>query len=229
MKSIQHLAIIMDGNGRWAQQQGLERKKGHAKGAEVLKDITLFCLEKKIPVLTLFAFSTENWKRPVEEVNFLMSMLEKFLKKELKTYLKYQIRFQVIGNLKRFSPSLQQLIQHCVEMTKHHTALTQVLALNYGARDEIVRAIQKIPLEKQSTLTEEEFSTYLDTSPLPDVDLIIRTSGEERISNFLLWQIAYAEFYFTPVLWPDFTPQHLAAAIEDFEQRKRRFGGVLDA
>ncbi|MCX5773569.1 MAG: di-trans,poly-cis-decaprenylcistransferase [Fusobacteria bacterium] len=224
--SLQHIAIIMDGNGRWAENQGYKRIKGHTKGAEVVRNITTYCAEIGIKYLTLYAFSTENWKRSSEEVAFLMELLATYLKKELKTYMKNNIRFQVIGDLSKFSLSLQKQINKCINETKNNSALTQILALNYGSRDEIIRAIKRIPQDAIASLNEAIFESYLDTQDTPPVDLLIRTSGEERISNFLLWQIAYAEFYFTPVLWPDFTENILEDAISVFNSRERRFGGM---
>jgi len=221
-----HIAIIMDGNGRWAEAQGLKRIKGHSKGAEVVRNITTYCAKIGIPYLTLYAFSTENWKRSTEEVSFLMELLSTYLKKELKTYMKNNIRFKVIGDISKFSSSLQKQIEKCIKETENNTSLTQILALNYGSRDEIIRAIKNIPTDKIPTLTEEEFEFFLDTKEAPPVDLLIRTSGEERISNFLLWQIAYAEFYFTEVLWPDFTENILENAISHYTKRERRFGGT---
>jgi undecaprenyl diphosphate synthase len=223
-----HLSIIMDGNGRWAKAKGLNRTEGHKKGAQVVKEITTFCANNdKINYLSLYAFSTENWKRPKYEVEFLMKLLDNWLKKELDTYLENEVRFEVIGDISKFSDKLQKRIEITREKTKNFTKLTQVLALNYGGRDEITRAVKKLCNEKKE-ITEENINRYLDTSihNIPDVDLLIRTSGEIRVSNFLLWQIAYAEMFFTKTLWPDFTPQELEKIIEDFEKRERRYGGI---
>jgi len=223
-----HLAIIMDGNGRWAKAQGKNRTEGHKKGAEVVKEITTFCANNpEINYLTLYAFSTENWKRPKYEVDFLMKLLDNWLKKELDTYLKNEVRFEVIGDTSKFSKKLQKRIELTKEKTKDFNKLTQVLALNYGSRDEITRAVQRLS-EKNEEITEANINRYLDTSihNIPDVDLLIRTSGEIRISNFLLWQIAYAEMFFTNTLWPDFSPKELSEIIENFKTRERRYGGI---
>lgn len=223
---LKHLAIIMDGNGRWAKQRGLNRTKGHEKGVEIIRDITTYCANHPtIETTTFYAFSTENWKRPKLEVEFLMKMLDSYLKKELHTYQEYNIRFQAIGDLSRFSKSLQKRILDTQEFTKNNTALIQILALNYGGRAEITSAANKLISEGKKHVTEEDISAALQT-PYTDIDLLVRTSGEERISNFLLWQLSYAEFYFTPTLWPDFTDKELEEIIEDFEKRTRRFGGV---
>jgi len=224
--SIKHLAIIMDGNGRWAQERGLNRTKGHEAGAEVIRDITTYCAtHKSIETTTFYAFSTENWKRPKLEVEFLMKLLDKYLQKELETYQSHNIRFQAIGNIEAFSKSLQNRIRQTEELTKNNTSLTQVLALNYGGRAEITSAVNSLISKGKRSITEEDISHALQT-PYSDIDLLIRTSGEERISNFLLWQLSYSEFYFTPTLWPDFTVEELDEIIQNYEQRSRRFGGV---
>ena len=223
-----HLAIIMDGNGRWAKAQGKNRTEGHKVGAEVVKNITTYCANNpEVKYLTLYAFSTENWKRPKYEVDFLMKLLDNWLKKELPTYIENQVRFEVIGDTSRFSKKLQNRIEETKERTKNFSKLTQVLALNYGSRDEIKRAVTKL-VENNDEVTEENISKYLDTSihNIPDVDLLIRTSGEIRLSNFLLWQVAYAEMFFTKTLWPDFTEKELSEIIDNFKNRNRRFGGI---
>jgi undecaprenyl diphosphate synthase len=223
-----HLSIIMDGNGRWAKKRGLKRTEGHKRGAEVVKEITTFCANnEKIKYLSLYAFSTENWKRPKYEVEFLMKLLDNWLKKELDTYLENEVRFEVIGDVSKFSDKLQKRIEITREKTKHFTKLTQILALNYGGRDEITRAVKQL-CDKNEEITQENINKYLDTSihNIPDVDLLIRTSGEIRISNFLLWQIAYAEMFFTKTLWPDFNSKELEKIIKDFEKRERRYGGI---
>ncbi|BCD60172.1 MULTISPECIES: di-trans,poly-cis-decaprenylcistransferase [unclassified Nitratiruptor] len=225
MNRPRHIAIIMDGNGRWAQEKGLSRTKGHEKGAQVVRDITKFCTtHPEIEVLTLYAFSTENWKRPKQEVDFLMRLLDRWLQKELATYQENEIRFVVIGDISKFSKSLQQRIIKVQEATKSFTKLTQVLALNYGGRDEIIRACKRAAKD-DCEIDEENFENYFDAK-LGDVDMLIRTGGEKRISNFLLWRIAYAELFFTDTYWPDFTSQELAALIEQFKKRQRRFGGI---
>ncbi len=222
---LEHLAIIMDGNGRWAKEQGLSRTKGHEKGAEVVREITTFCSNiDEIKTLTLYAFSTENWKRPKIEVNFLMNLLERYLNKELKTYMENEVKFETIGDLAPFSSNLKKAINNVKEKTKNNKKLTQVLALNYGSQDEIVRAINSL-IKKNKKITIDTLSNALDT-PYNSIDLLIRTSGEQRVSNFLLWQIAYAELYFTNTLWPDFTSNELKEIILNYKNRERKFGGI---
>ncbi len=222
---LKHLAIIMDGNGRWAEKHGYKRTKGHERGAEVTREITVFCANHPtIETVTHYAFSTENWKRPKLEVEYLMKLLDRYLKKELKTYQEENIRFMAIGDISAFSRKLQEQISLTTELTKENTRLIQILALNYGGRDEIVRAANRV-IEGGGKITEESLGAALDT-PYQDIDLLVRTSGEQRLSNYLLWQLSYSEFAFTPTLWPDFTTDELASIIGDFEKRKRRFGGV---
>ena len=224
MNQIKHIAIVMDGNGRWAELQGKKRIKGHEVGAKVVKDITAYCArDKEIERLTLYAFSTENWKRPRLEVEFLMKLLDKYLKDELQTYLKNNIRFEPIGDLRAFSSSLQKTIQNVKEKTAHCDGLVQSLALNYGAKNEILRAVNHIKNCKDD-ITEEMLSNALDCKH--DVDILIRTGGDHRLSNFLLWQAAYAELFFCNTLWPDFTTQKLEKIIKDFTNIERRFGGL---
>ena len=219
-----HLAIIMDGNGRWAKKRGLNRTEGHKKGAEVVKEITTYCANNpEIEILTLYAFSTENWKRPKMEVDFLMKLLDNWLKKELPTYIKNEVKFEVIGDISKFSPALRKRIEYTKEVTKDFKKLTQVLALNYGSRDEITRAVKKM-IQKNEEITPENIQKNLDISR--DVDLLIRTGGEIRLSNFLLWQLAYAEMFFTDTMWPDFTPEELEKILKEFKKRERRFGGI---
>ncbi len=220
-----HIAIIMDGNGRWAKERDLKRTAGHEKGAKVVRNITIHCAKIGIKYLTLYAFSTENWTRPKLEVEFLMKLLEKYLKNELNTFLQNNIRFKAIGDLDKFSKSLQNIIKEIEEKTAKNSALTQVLALNYGSKDEIIRAIKKLN-EKNLEVNEQNFESCLDTYFMPNVDLLIRTSGEVRLSNYLLWQNAYAEMFFTPTLWPDFKADELDDILSDFIKRERRFGGV---
>ncbi len=224
--SIKHLAIIMDGNGRWAKERGLSRTKGHEKGAETIREITTYCASHPtIETVTFYAFSTENWKRPKLEVDFLMKLLDRYLKNELETYQEEDIRFLAIGDLTSFSKSLQKRIKETEELTKNNRRLTQLLALNYGGRAEITNAVNTLIKQGKTHVTEDDISSALQT-PYSDTDLLIRTSGEERISNFLLWQLSYSEFYFSPTLWPDFTAGELDIIIKDFEQRTRRFGGL---
>jgi len=224
--ALKHLAIIMDGNGRWAKKRGLSRTKGHEAGAEAIRDITTYCAaHTEIETATFYAFSTENWKRPKLEVEFLMKLLERYLKNELATYQKHGVRFKAIGCLDQFSKALQKCIAKTEELTKDNTNLTQILALNYGSRSEITAAVNKLMAKGKTSVSEEEISQALQT-PYTDIDLLIRTSGEQRLSNFLLWQISYAEFAFTPTLWPDFSAEELDTIIHDFTQRSRRFGGL---
>ena len=223
---LRNLAIIMDGNGRWAAQRGLNRTKGHEKGAEVIRDITTYCAKHPtIETVTFYAFSTENWKRPKLEVDFLMRLLDRYLQNELETYQKNNVRFLAIGDINAFSKKLQERIRTTEEATRHNKDLTHVLALNYGGRAEIVHAANTLLAEGKTEITETDVSAALQT-PYSDIDLLIRTSGEERVSNFLLWQISYAEFYFSQTLWPDFTTQELDEIVTDYEQRTRRFGGL---
>ena len=223
---LRNLAIIMDGNGRWAAQRGLNRTKGHEKGAEVIRDITTYCAKHPtIETVTFYAFSTENWKRPKLEVDFLMRLLDRYLQNELETYQKNNVRFLAIGDINAFSRKLQERIRTTEEATRHNKDLTHVLALNYGGRAEIVHAANTLLAEGKTEITETDISSALQT-PYSDIDLLIRTSGEERVSNFLLWQISYAEFYFSQTLWPDFTTQELDEIVTDYEQRTRRFGGL---
>ena len=216
----------MDGNGRWATSKGLRRTVGHEKGSEVIRDISIYCsYHEEIESVTFYAFSTENWKRPKYEVDFLMKLLKRYLQKELPTYQEYNIKFKAIGNIKEFSTPLQDMIKHIEEETKNNTALTQVMALNYGSRYEITDAVNTLIQQGKTKVTVDDISNALQT-PYSDIDLLIRTSGEERISNFLLWQISYSELYFTDTLWPDFTSNELESIIYQFKQRTRKFGGL---
>ena len=221
----EHIAMIMDGNGRWAKERGLKRTAGHKKGAEVVREITTYCAKIGIKYLTLYAFSTENWKRPKLEVEYLMKLLEKYLKEELEVYLENNIRFRAIGDLSKFSKSLQNRILKTQELTSSCNRLTQVLALNYGSKDEIIRAIKKLN-EKGLEVSEKNLESCLDTAGISPVDIMIRTSGEVRLSNYLLWQNAYAEMFFVQTYWPDFTKTELDDIISDFSRRERRFGAV---
>jgi undecaprenyl diphosphate synthase len=231
---LRHLAIIMDGNGRWARQRGLERIEGHRAGAETVRRVVEVCADLNIEYVTLYAFSTENWARPKTEVDQLMQLLQRFLRERLKDLKKNNIRLRTIGDLNRLPKPVQKQIEKVRTATANHDGGTMVLALNYGAREEILRAVKKtVDAVRQGKIAEdkittEEFSSYLDTAGLPDPDLIIRTSGELRLSNFLMWQAAYTEFWFTDTLWPDFSKEELLQALDDFSQRKRRFGGIQD-
>lgn len=220
-----HIAIIMDGNGRWAKEKGLKRTAGHEEGAKTVRDITTHCSNIGIKYLTLYAFSTENWDRPKLEVEFLMKLLERYFKTELPIYLKNNVKFKAIGDLSKFSTKLQKVIKDTEDKTSKCDGLTQILALNYGSRDEITRAVKKL-IEKKEDITQENINKNLDTNCIDDVDLLIRTSGEVRVSNFLLWQIAYAEMFFTKTYWPDFSSKELDDIINNFSKRERRFGGI---
>jgi undecaprenyl diphosphate synthase len=223
--SIKHIAIIMDGNGRWAKEKGLNRTAGHEAGAKTVRDITIHCSNIGVKYLTLYAFSTENWTRPKLEVAFLMKLLEKYFISELSVYLENNVKFKAIGDLSRFSKKLQGIIKDTQDKTSSCTGLTQILALNYGSKDEIVRAVKKLQ-DKNLEVTEENINSHLDTGDIDAVDLLIRTSGEVRVSNYLLWQIAYAEMSFTKTYWPEFTSYELDDIIDDFNKRERRFGGI---
>ena len=225
IKIPSHLAIIMDGNARWAKERGLNRTAGHEEGAKTVRKITSYCSSLGIKYLTLYAFSTENWERPKLEVEFLMKLLEKHLKKELDVYLKNNIRFEVIGDLSKFSKKLQEIIKDTQLATSKCTGLTQVLALNYGSKNEIIRAVKKLN-EQKLEVTEQNLESCLDTAGMGDVDVLIRTSGEVRLSNYLLWQNAYAEMFFTQTYWPDFDENELDDILSDFSKRERRFGGI---
>jgi undecaprenyl diphosphate synthase len=225
-----HLAIIMDGNGRWAKQQGLLRAFGHESGTKSVKTIIKTCAKLGIDNLTLYAFSTENWNRPKLEVDTLMKILIKSLKKELPTLLESNIKLNTIGNIEKLPQSAQKELLEVIDKTKNNDHMTLTLALSYGSREEIVNAVKNICNKvKNNTISIDSIddsiiNEHLYTQNLPDVDLLIRTSGEHRISNFLLWQIAYAELYFTDVLWPDFKEQNLYEAIISYQKRERRFG-----
>lgn len=225
-----HVAIIMDGNGRWAKQRGLPRIEGHRRGVETVRTTMSAARDVGIRMLTLYAFSIENWKRPQEEVGALMGLLEYYLKKELDTFIRDRVRFRTIGRTEELPASVQHLLRTTMEETKHFTDYTLALALNYGSRTEVVDAARAYAAavaagkEKLNDSSWATFSRYLYTAEMPEPDLVIRTSGETRISNFLLLQAAYAEFVFLPVLWPDFTKQDLVAAIAEYNRRERRFG-----
>jgi len=233
-KLPQHIAVIMDGNGRWAKKRNLERIVGHRKGIESAREIVKFCGETGIKVLTLYAFSIENWSRPKKEVQALMNLLKKYIVKESKELLKNNICLKTIGNIDDMPPSLSRIINETVEQTKNCKGMIVNLALSYGGRDEIIRAIKKIVQAvkqgslKEDGITEKVFSSYLFTKDLPDPDLLIRTSGEMRLSNFLLWQMAYTEIYVTEILWPDFKREDMVQALIHYQSRERRFGRISE-
>lgn len=222
----QHIAIIMDGNGRWAQQKGLPRVAGHRKGVDVVDSIVTTANDSGIPFLTLYAFSEENWMRPDEEVLELMSLLGEFLLQKREKMIRMGVRFRTIGDVQRLPEGVQSIIQDTIDATAQGTGVTLILALSYGSRAEICRAIQRAQAAGVQEVTPEVISSYLDTTDYPDPDLLIRTSGEYRISNFLLWQLAYTELFFVPTLWPDFSPEHFEEALAAYQMRERRFGRV---
>lgn len=225
-----HIAIIMDGNGRWAKKQGLLRVAGHQKGTKAVRDVVEGCAEIGIQQLTLYAFSTENWKRPKMEVETLMKLLVSSLRKEIKTLQDNNIRLNAIGSLQNLPSSVFKELKEVMDKTADNTRMDLTLALSYGSRDELVQAMQQIGAKIQSNeislkdIDESVINEHLYTRKIPDVDLLIRTSGEQRISNFLLWQIAYAELYFTEILWPDYRRENLFEAIYNYQNRERRFG-----
>jgi len=229
-KLPQHIAIIMDGNGRWAKKRGFLRNRGHQKGAKSVKQIVEACAEINVNYLTLYAFSTENWNRPKLEVELLMKLLISSLKKELMTLQKNNIKLTTIGNVNSLPKKVFKELEDVIDKTKNNNRLTLTLALSYGSREELIKTIKEISLKVKNNLISPEnidksvINNHLYTQNLPDVDLLIRTSGEQRISNFLLWQIAYAELYFTETLWPDFTKENLFEAILNYQNRERRFG-----
>lgn len=232
MKVPQHVAIILDGNGRWAKKRGMPRNYGHTQGSKNVEAICEDAYKMGIKYLTVYAFSTENWKRPKDEVDTLMKLLRSYMKTCLKTAEKNRMRVRVLGDLTGLDEDIRSRILELEEASKDHDGLNFQIAINYGSRDEMVRAMRRMAADQAEgkitpeEITEERFAGYLDTAGIPDPDLLIRTSGEERLSNFLLWQLAYTEFYFTDVLWPDFSKKELEKAIEQYNKRDRRFGGV---
>lgn len=234
MKVPQHIAIILDGNGRWAKKKGMPRNYGHAQGSKNVERICEDAYRLGVKYLTVYAFSTENWKRPQDEVNALMNLLRNYMKTCLKTAEKNRMRVRVLGDKTALDEDIRGRIGELEEATKNNDGLNFQIALNYGSRDEMIRAMKKMCKDiKADTIALEQidedlFETYLDTHDIPDPDLMIRTSGEQRLSNYLLWQLAYSEFYFTDVLWPDFTKAELIKAIEYYNSRDRRFGGVKE-
>lgn len=234
MKVPNHVAIILDGNGRWAKAKGMPRSYGHVKGCANLETICDDMKELGIKYLTVYAFSTENWKRSREEVEGLMKLFRNYLKKCIKISERNKMRVKVIGDITAFDPDIQDRIVQLEEFSKDYTELHFQIALNYGSRDEILRGVRKLAQDAidgklaPAEITESVFESYLDTAGIPDPDLMIRTSGELRLSNYLLWQMAYTEFYFTDVAWPDFNREELIKAIEKYNSRDRRYGGVKE-
>jgi undecaprenyl diphosphate synthase len=230
-KLPRHIAVIMDGNGRWARKRGLPRTAGHAAGAETFRRVAAYCKNIGIEYLTVYAFSTENWSRPADEVKSIMEILEKYLREAIETMERDRVKMKFFGDITFLSQKLQLLITETEQISSKFDGVQVNMCVNYGGRDEIVRAAQAYAREYKNTgasLTEDQFSRYLFSAGLPDPDLIIRPSGEMRISNFLLWQSAYSEFYFTDVLWPDFDERELDRAILSYQRRERRFGGVKE-
>ena len=234
MNIPQHIAIILDGNGRWAKKKGMPRNFGHVEGSKNVERICQAAHDLGVKYLTVYAFSTENWKRPQEEVNALMNLLRNYMKSCLKTAEKNRMSVRVIGDKTALDEDIRQRIEELEEATKDYDGLHFQIALNYGSRDEMIRAMKKLCVDCKDgkveidQIDETMFAGYLDTYGIPDPDLMIRTSGEQRLSNYLLWQLAYSEFYFTDVLWPDFSKEELVKAIEYYNGRDRRFGGVKE-
>lgn len=226
MNLPRHVGIIMDGNGRWAQKRGLSRIEGHRQGAEVVEGIVKQALKLGVDYISLYSFSTENWKRPKQEVNFLFKLMLNYINSKSKFFLENNVRFKAIGRIWELPIQLQRGFRDLERRTSNFKTMTAVFAVNYGGRQEIIDAVNKILRKKKDYISGEEFKSFLYMPELPDLDLLIRTSGELRISNFLLWQSAYTELYFTKTLWPDFTPEEFTRAIDEFSNRKRTFGGI---
>ena len=232
MKVPQHIAIILDGNGRWAKAKGMPRNYGHAQGSKNVERICEEAWRMGIKYLTVYAFSTENWNRPKSEVDALMKLLRNYMKTCLKTAAKNDMKIRVIGDIKPLDEDIKSRIKELEEATVNNGGLNFTIALNYGSRDELTRAARKMARDcaegklDPDRIDETVFASYLDTHGIPGQDLMIRTSGEQRLSNYLLWQLAYSEFYFTDVPWPDFTKEELVKAVEEYNHRHRRFGGV---
>lgn len=232
LKIPEHVAIILDGNGRWAQKRFMPRTYGHTQGSKVVERISEVAYKMGIKYLTVYAFSTENWKRPQDEVDTLMKLLRSYMKDCVRTSSKNNMRVRVLGDTSKLSKDIQDSITNLEETSKENTGLNFQVALNYGGRDELMRSIKKLAIDYKENkinlddIDEDLFAGYLDTKGIPDPDLLIRTSGEQRLSNFLLWQLAYTEFYFTDTLWPDFTKEDLQKAVEFYNGRKRKYGAL---
>ena len=218
-----HIAVIMDGNGRWAKKRMLPRAMGHRRGVETVRDIVRAAGELGLETLSLYAFSSENWKRPEEEINDLMALMRDFIKSDLDTFAENDVRLKIIGDYKALSPDIVEMLEESIARTSKNSRTTLAVALNYGSQDEMVRAARAAAAQGEISVSSIEAN--LDTAGLPPLDLLIRTSGEQRLSNFMLWQAAYAEFWFTETLWPDFSKDELAAALNEFARRERRYGG----
>jgi undecaprenyl diphosphate synthase len=222
-QGARHVAIIMDGNGRWAKKRHLPRAVGHQRGVEAVRRLVRAARNMGLEALTLYAFSTENWRRPEDEISDLMGLLKRFILSDLDEFAANGVRLKIIGDYKAFAPDVVELVQEALARTAQNSGTTLAVALNYGSRDEIARAAARAA--QKGAITPEAIDAELDTADLPPLDLLIRTSGEIRLSNFLLWQAAYAELWFTDVLWPDFTPEHFEEALAQFARRERRYGG----
>lgn len=223
-----HLAVIMDGNGRWAKKRFLPRTMGHQQGAEALRVTLKACAELGIPYLTVYVFSTENWKRPPEEVQFLMKLLKKLILEEVPALNKAHVRVKCLGDIKALAPDLQVAIQEAERLTAHNEAVQLNLMINYGARHELLEAVKAIQNSSVDSLTEEVFSRHLYTRGIPDPEILVRTGGDFRLSNYLLWQMAYTELFFLDILWPDFGREQVIDVVKRFQKRERRFGGIHD-
>jgi undecaprenyl diphosphate synthase len=222
-KMPRHVAIIMDGNGRWAKKRMLPRAMGHKKGVEAVRNIVRAAGELGLEALSLYAFSSENWKRPEDEISDLMGLMRSFIKSDIDEFTANDVRLKIIGNYKALAPDIVEMLEDALARTAHNTRTTLAVALNYGSQDELVRAAQAAAASGEITV--ETIEAHLDTADMPPLDLVIRTSGEQRLSNFMLWQAAYAEFWFTETLWPDFSKDELARALNEFAGRERRYGG----
>jgi undecaprenyl diphosphate synthase len=223
MTAAKHVAIIMDGNGRWAKKRHLPRAEGHRRGVEAVRRVAKAAQAMGLEALTLYAFSTENWRRSEDEIAALMGLMKRFIMSDLNEFKANNVRLRIIGDHKAFPPDVAAMVDTALAETAANTGVILAVALNYGAQDEIARAAASAA--EKGAVTVEAIAAELDTADMPPLDLLIRTSGEQRLSNFLLWQAAYAELWFTDVLWPDFKPEHLAEALEEFDQRERRYGG----
>jgi len=226
LKIPEHIAIIMDGNGRWAKEKGRKRTYGHKNGADTLKKIARVFSDAGVKYVTVYAFSTENWKRPKDEVDYLMGLMRQYLKESIKNAKKDNMRVRVLGRREDLAQDIQASMDKLEEASKDYTGLNLQLAINYGGRDEIIRAVRKFAASDQVDITEESFAKFLDTSEIPDPELMIRTSGEQRTSNYLLWQLAYSEFYFVDKHWPEFSESDAIEAIQYYNGLNRRFGGI---
>jgi undecaprenyl diphosphate synthase len=218
-----HVAIIMDGNGRWAKKRHLPRALGHKKGVEAVREIVRYASTTGLEALSLYAFSSENWKRPEDEISDLMGLLRNFIQSDIEEFVANDVRLKILGNYRAFAPDIIDMIDDALARTAHNSRTTLAVALNYGAQDELVRAAQAAAAD--GAITAEAIAAHLDTADMPPLDLLIRTSGEQRLSNFMLWQAAYAELWFTDTLWPDFSPEEFGRALEEFGTRERRYGG----